>query len=112
MDMKTFDQLDTQQKEDAIGMAFYDLLNLVRDGVLELQLVNPASQQRLELILSKARKTETPRLAVLQLLHDKPIRQEIERLALVAAHGSEYNDSGDPVKEIDRETAKRVAEQS
>lgn len=109
--MKTFDELNKQQKEDAIGMAFYDLINLVRDGVLELQLVNPASQRRLELILSKGRKTEQPRLVILHLLHDKPIRQEIERLALVAAHGSDYNDNGDAVREMDCETAKRIAGQ-
>jgi hypothetical protein len=51
-------------------------------------------------------------LIILHLMHDKLIRQEIERLALVAAHGSDYDDNGDAVKEIDHETAKRVAGQS
>ncbi len=110
--MKTFDQLNTQQKEDALGMAFYDLLNLVRDGIVELELVNPASQKRLELILSKGRKEEKPRIVTLRLLHDKSIRQELERLALVAAHGSEYHDNGDAVKEVDHETIQRVSGQS
>lgn len=89
-------------------MAFYDLTNLIRDGMLEIKLTNPASQKRLELILSKGRKSEQPRLIILHLMHDKPIRQEIERLALVAAHGASYDVNGDAIKEIDSETAKRI----
>lgn len=105
--MKSFDELNKQQKEDAINMAFYDLINLVRDGVLELELVNPASQKRLETILRK----EERRLVMLHLMHDKPIRLELERLALVAAHGADYDANGDAVKELDGETARRVAGQ-
>lgn len=106
--MKTFDDLTKIQKEDAVAMAFYDLTNLIRDGVVVIKLVNPASQKRLELILSKSRKTEQPRLIILHLMHDKPIRQEIERLALVAAHGAQYDANGDAVKELDGETAKCI----
>ena len=106
--MKTFDQLNKEQKELACNMAFYELVNLIRDGVLEIKLVNPNSQRKLESILSNARKTEKPRLAMLGLLHDQPIRQEIERLALVAAHGAGYDVNGDAIKELDSETAKRI----
>ena len=106
--MKTFDQLDPKQQTDAVELAFYDLVNLIRDGVVEVTLVNPASQRRLELILSKGRKEEKPRMITLRLLHDKPIRQEIERMALVAAHGGDYHENGDAIKELDHETFKRI----
>ncbi len=106
--MKAFDQLTAEQKVDAINMAYYELMNLIRDGVLEIKLIDPASQKRLERIL----KNEQPRLVMLHLMHDKPIRKEIERLALVAAHGSEYQDNGDAAKELDSETAKHFIGQS
>ena len=106
--MKTFDDLNKTQKEDAVAMAFYELTGLIRDGVLEIKLANHASQKRLELILSKGRKSEQPRLIILHLMHDKPIRLEIERLALVVAHGTEYDANGDAIKELDSETAKRI----
>lgn len=106
--MKTFDQLTVEQKADAVGMASYELMDLIAKGILEIKLVDPKAQKRLEKFLSDARKAESQRLVKLHLIHDKPIRREIERLALVAAHGSDYHDNGDAVKEIDHETAKRI----
>jgi|ERR1700677_2611674 len=106
--MKTFDQLDAKQQEDAVGMAFYELMTLIADGTLEIKLSSSDSQKRLEKILSDARKNDSQRLVKLYMLHDRPIRRELERLALVAAHGSEYTLEGDAVKEIDSETAKRI----
>lgn len=105
--MKTFDQLTVEQKADAVNMASYELMTLIAEGTLEIQLVDPSSQKRLEKILSDARKAESTRLVKLYMLHDKPIRKEIERLALVAAHGSEYTDAGEASRELDSEAAKR-----
>lgn len=105
--MKTFDELTGNQKDEAIGLAFSDIVELVRDGVVELALVDPISQKRLDLILSEARKTDSQRLIILRLLNDKPIRTEIARLALVVAHGAEYNDDGEIIMEVERETVKR-----
>lgn len=106
--MKSFDQLTTEQQADAVNMCSYELMTLIADGTLEIKLVDPSSQKRLEKILSDARKAESTRLVKLYLLHDKPIRKEIERLALVAAHGSDYDDAGEALKEMDGEAAKRV----
>ena len=95
--MKTFDQLTRQQKKDAIDMASYELIAHVSKGNLDVTLVNPASQARLEKILENGRKKESPRLITLHLLNDKPIREELDRLAMVAAHGSQYDDNGDAI---------------
>jgi hypothetical protein len=110
--MKTFDELTTEQKDEAVNMASYELMSMIADGTLEMELTDPSNQRRLNKILFDARKAESTRLVKLYLLHDKPIRMEIERLALVAAHGSEYDDSGEALKEVDSETAKRIIGQS
>jgi hypothetical protein len=106
--MKTFDQLTLPQQSEAINTCYYELTGLIASGTLEIKLVNPASQKRLEKILDDAKKKASRRLVTLYLIHDKPIRLELERLSLVAAHGSEYGDDGEPLKELDHETAKRV----
>jgi hypothetical protein len=106
--MKAFDQLNVAQKEDAINMAFYELTNLIADGTLEITLVDPRNQSRLDRILTTARKTESQRLVKLHIIHDKPIRKELTALALIIAHMSEYGDDGDAIKELDHETAKRI----
>lgn len=97
--MKTFDQLTKEQKQDAIDMATYELMNHIANGSVEITLVNPASQTRLEKILANARKKESTRLVTLHLVHDKQIKEEIYKLGVVAAHGSSYDENGDAIME-------------
>lgn len=110
--MKTFDQLTKEQQGEAVNTASYELMEMIAQETLEIKLTDASSQKRLDKILSDARKIESRRLVKLYLLRDKPIRREIERLALVAAHGSDYGDDGDALKGVDHETAKRIAGQS
>ena len=108
--MKTFEQLTFEQKRYAIKFAEYSIIESVANGVLDITLVNPKNQELLEYILSKSRKNENPRLAKLYLLGEKSIREEICRLAIVAAGGSRYNRKGEPITKgviSDRETVKR-----
>lgn len=109
--MKTFDQLTDEQKADAISMAEYDLLDVIAKGIVEVELVEPRNQKKLQEILSEARKKESDRLVKLHILHDRPIRRELERLALVAAHGSVYYDNGEAVKEKKDENSGHIAGQ-
>src|ERR1700722_7039961 len=97
--MKTFEELTLEQKKDAIRYAEYHIIDSVATGVLELELVNTENQRLLETILGSARKKESVRLAKLYLLGEKPIREEIYRLAIVAASGSLYNRNGQPITE-------------
>jgi hypothetical protein len=99
--MKTFEQLTTMQREDMISMAHYELMEHIASGVIEVTLVNPESQKRFETILRKGR--ESRRLIQLYLLADKPIRDELYRLAIVAASGSQYTDAGDPVTKVSKD---------
>lgn len=108
--MKTFDQLTKQQREDAVDFAAYELMDHVAQGTIELTLVDPASQKRLEKILSDARKAESTRLVKLYLINDKPIKTEIYRLAMAAASGSQYDDNGDAVTGVTNgEIAEHIA---
>lgn len=108
--MRTFDQLTKQQREDAVDFAAYELMDHVAQGTLELTLVDPASQKRLEKILKDARKAESTRLVKLHLMHDKPIKTEIYRLALAAANGSQYDENGDAVMGVSNaEVAEHIA---
>ncbi len=109
--MKTFDQLSVEQQAEAVSMAEYDLLDVIAKGVVEVELVDPRNQKKLQRILSDARKKESDRLVKLHILHDKSIRKELERLALVAAHGSVYYDDGNAVKETKDESRGNIAGQ-
>lgn len=97
--MKSFEQLTKSEKQDAIDFAAHELMGHMSNGTIEVTLVNPASQARLDKILSDARKKESARLAMLYFMHDKPIREEIYRLALVVASESDYSDDGDILME-------------
>jgi hypothetical protein len=102
--MKTFEQLTKTQKQDAIDMEIYEIVDNIALGILDVTLANPASQVRFERILQKARKTESPRLIKLHLLHDKPISEELYRLATIVAEESEYDDDGEKIKEKNNES--------
>lgn len=106
--MKTFDQLNFDQKKSAIDMAFYDLTSLIADGTMDITLADPATNRRVERTIGAFRKNDHSRLVVLFLLRDVDVRQEISRLALIAAEDAEYNSDGTAIKEVDYETAKRI----
>ena len=108
--MKTFEQLTFEQKADSIRFAEYQIVDHVANGVLELQLADPANQELLECVLSKSRKTESPRLVKIYLLGEKNLRQEIYKLAIVAAAGGLYDKDGQPsLKGNDNaQTSKRI----
>lgn len=101
--MKTFEQLTPNQRKEMIEVAAHELMGHISTGLLEITLVNPESQKRFEAIMAKGRKKESHRLIMLHLLHDKPIREEIYRLAIVAASGSQYTDAGDPVTKVSKD---------
>ncbi len=95
--MRTFDQLSLEKKEEALKFTFFELVTNISDGTIEVTLVNPVTQGKLEKILSESRKKESIRYAVLSMLADKEIRPELERLAFIAASGSSYNEEGNPI---------------
>lgn len=94
--MKTFEQLNAEQKIDAIKYCEYEIVEAVSHGILDITLTNPNNQEVLEHMLSKSRKLESPRLAKIYLLGDKSIRAEIYKLAIVAASGGFYDKNGQP----------------
>ena len=97
--MKTFEDLTTIQREKAIKNASYAIMEGLTSGVLEIELVSNDSQQALTEILTNAIKQDRPRIATMMILRNKNIRSEIERLALVVASESKYNEDGSLFKE-------------
>ncbi len=95
--MKTFQDLTNQQKQDALDLAFNELVDNATNGNLDIKLVNQDSNKRLEKILAKSRKTESTRLLKLYLINDKPIREELYQLAAIVAMESQYDDNGDVI---------------
>jgi hypothetical protein len=97
--MKKFEDLNHFQREDAIKTITLGVIDDLSEGILEIELVDPANQKELLRIIKLAVDKDSPRFAVLSLLNHKGIRGEIERLALVAASESTYTDSGSLMKE-------------
>jgi len=97
--MKTFEDLTNIQREKVIKTASYAIIDGLTSGVLEIELVSKKSQQALTEILTHAIKQDRPRIATMMILRNKEIRSEIERLALVAASESNYNEDGSLLKE-------------
>jgi hypothetical protein len=92
--MKKFEDLNHFQKEDAVKQITHGVIGDLSEGVLEIELVDPANQKELLRIIKIAVDKDSPRFAVLSLLNHKGIRGEIERLATVAAGESTYTDDG------------------
>lgn len=93
--MKTFEDLNFFQREDAIKMAFYSILDSVTCGVIEIDFADDANNVALKQIML----TTSGRLCVLKILAHRGIRKELERLALVAASESVYREDGSLLKE-------------
>lgn len=93
--MKKFEGLNHFQREDAIKLAFFSIVDSITCGVIEIELVHEENQKALNKILT----TYSGRMVTLSILAHKGIRSELERLALVAASESEYSEDGRLLKE-------------
>jgi hypothetical protein len=93
--MKTFESLNVFERENAIEQAFYSIMDSITCGVIEVTLVEQENQEALDRVLKKGNQ----RFATLSILHNKGIRKELTRLALVAASESMYNDDGTLLKD-------------
>lgn len=98
--MKTFQDLTKDQKITAILTISSQIITLVADGTIEMTLADESNQERLEFILSEARRKEAPRLTVLRILRDVKIKSEVHRVAIVVAADAQYNDDGSVAKKV------------
>lgn len=92
--MKTFEDLTSEQREEAIKATTMATVENISNGVLEIELVDKTNQVALDRIMDASVRKDSPRLATMMILKHQGIRKEIERLALVAASESAYNDDG------------------
>lgn len=89
--MKSWDDLTTQERATAIGNAKALLIDLVIEGIIDLEMSTADLQASLEAILTKSRKAESPRLGMLGMLANKAINAELNRVAMTAAEGARYD---------------------
>jgi hypothetical protein len=92
--MRTFETLNIEERERSLRAIRANIVENVVYGVLDIKLVNPKSQEKLEWILLESARNEQPRLAMLRIFGYKPICEEIERLALVVAAETMYDSTG------------------
>jgi hypothetical protein len=93
--VRGFEDLNHFERELAVKIAFYDLIDGISQGILEIEFSDAASKEKLLCVKAK----HNVRLTTLTVLHDKKMRKELEQLALVAAQGSSYDKGGLPIKE-------------
>lgn len=92
--MRTFGQLSTEEREDAIVKAKNLLISHIVEGVIEVQMPNKIVQRDLDMILSDARKNENITLAKDMLTKHVTINRELDKISIAAAQGSRYDNSG------------------
>ena|SRR5665213_1694228 len=97
--MKTFEQLTTVQREEAIKFAYKTIRNGITDGTLEVKLVDPKNQERLDNIIKYSVGQDNMRLANLLISKTIGVRTELSKLALVVASESDYDDEGQVIME-------------
>lgn len=90
--MKHFDKLTYKEKERAIKASLLWTVEGIVYGFMDVKLINPRNQQRLDHILKDA--AEEPRLSTLRILINKPIIGELRKIALIHAEDSLYDKHG------------------
>jgi len=93
--MKTFEQLDFFEKEQATKLAFYSLVESIVCGATEIEFLHKENQDALARILS----TNNERVMTLSILNHNGIRKELESLAIVVAGEQEYDNNGNMKEE-------------
>ena len=92
--MRTFEQLTVKERERALVASRAAIVEGVVCGILEIELVDSHNQRTLDIILKDAVEKDAPRLAMLRIFNNKAICKEINKLALVAASETVYDEQG------------------
>ena len=98
--MKTYWDLTNKQQSTAINRAIQLAVSMVVEGVIELEMRNPVTQEILNKTLTNSRKLEDPKIVETLLLTHPSFKPEIYRIAIAAAEGSNYSDDGNLLKEV------------
>lgn len=100
--MKSFGQLNYEQRVAAVSFATDLLVKHVVEGVIELQMPNSIMQSQLDKLLSDTRKSEQPQLAIDFILKNPAMRKVVDKIAIAAAEGSHYTESGEVLIQTQR----------
>lgn len=94
MTTKTWDQLDNLQRSTSLERAKTLLVNLIIEGVINLQMPDKSTQQAFDTILSQSRREENPNMGMMNMFANKKINAELDKISIAAAQGSRYDENG------------------
>lgn len=92
--MKSFNQLTSEQKTQAVRKGIDLLINLIYEGVIEVKMPSKTSQDLLNEIITKHRRAETPTMVKAEIMKSTILKPKIQDIAIKAAKGAKYNDNG------------------
>ncbi len=92
--MRTFEQLNRQEREDALINTTMYVIYEVITGSLEIEFSNPKNQLAFEQITKNAGEIDSVRAAQYGMHAHKGIRSEIEKIALIVCTESCYDVDG------------------
>lgn len=92
--MRTWDQLSKLERSMSLGRAKVLLINLVIDGVVEIDMPNVETRKVFNRIIKDMRQVNNKDKRIALLYSDKSVSMELEKLVTAAAHGARYDDKG------------------
>lgn len=92
--MRIFENLTQPEQHKAIRTSLAWIIEGIVFGLVEVKLINPRNHDRLEHILLDGRKRDETRLTILRIMNNKPICDELRKLALVDASECKYDAVG------------------
>ena len=96
--MRTFEQLSTDEKKQAINICVVRLTNDIVSGLRFNDKLNQDNfQASIDKVLAKAEQLRTPWFAGEMLLENNSIREELESMAECDAEDELYPDKGEKV---------------
>ncbi len=96
--MRTFEQLSTQDREDALMDTTMWIIHEVITGMLEIEFSEPKNQKAFKDIMHEAGAQDSVRYAQYAMHKHEGIRKEIEKIALIVCTESCYDERGCIVK--------------
>lgn len=93
--MRSYEKLTLKEKKRAQKVSLNFVVECIVFGIMEIKLTKPKLQIELNKILDRS--INQPRLATLRILLNKPIVEDIRKIALIHATESKYNKFGDRI---------------
>lgn len=98
--MRTWDQLNKAERSIVLERTKSLLLDLIVDGVIEVDMPNVEARKVFSQIIKGMRQTDNRDTRIASLYSDKFISKELEKLVKAAAQGASYEDNSLTIMEL------------